>query len=124
MNRRTAGEIIAAFEYTLNDVGLRTQMVAEYGWRNPPVVVEDYTYDPLRRLTGVNDSEGFQATYEYDAAGNRTRWWANDDQTTQQPRDGFDLTYDYDAADRLLRAGDTHYTYDAHGNRVNAVFLH
>jgi len=119
-NRRTGGEIIAAFTYTVNEVGLRTQMAATYGWRNPPVVVEDYAYDPLRRLTGVSDSEGFQSVYEYDAVGNRTRWWANDDQITQQPRDGFDLTYEYDAADRLLWAGDTHYTYDANGNRINA----
>jgi YD repeat-containing protein len=43
------------------------------------VVTERYTYDPLRRLTGVTDSEGFRAVYEYDASGNRTRWWANDD---------------------------------------------
>jgi len=64
------------------------------------VVTERYTYDPLRRLTGVTDSEGFRAVYEYDAAGNRTRWWANDDLTTQRPRDGFEVTYTYDAADQ------------------------
>ena len=37
------------------------------------VMTERYTYDPLRRLTGVTDSKGFRAVYEYDAAGNRTR---------------------------------------------------
>ena len=93
------------------------------------VVTERYTYDPLRRLTGVTDSEGFQAVYEYDAAGNRTRWWANDDLTTQRPRDGFEVTYTYDAADQLLQAlrvgaqpNDRQafvYAYDANGNRVN-----
>jgi len=93
------------------------------------VVTERYTYDPLRRLTGVTDSEGFQAVYEYDAAGNRTRWWANDDRTTQRPRDGFEVTYTYDAADQLLQAlrvgaqpNDRQafvYAYDANGNRVN-----
>jgi RHS repeat-associated protein len=93
------------------------------------VVTERYTYDPLRRLTGVTDSEGFRAVYEYDAAGNRTRWWANDDRTTPRPRDGFEVTYTYDAADQLLQAlrvgaqpNDRQafvYAYDANGNRVN-----
>ncbi len=128
-SRRLDGTVIAAFAYEVNGVGLRTVMTATYGWRNPPVVVEYYAYDPLRRLTGVTDSEGFQAVYEYDAAGNRTRWWANDDQTTQRPGDGFEVTYTYDAADRLLEAlrgsgppeGTQRfvYTYDADGNRVN-----
>ncbi|MGC9083918.1 MAG: DUF6531 domain-containing protein, partial [Anaerolineae bacterium] len=99
--RRLDGTVIAAFAYEVNEVGLRTGMTATYGWRNPPVVVERYTYDPLRRLTGVTDSEGFRETYGYDAAGNRTRWWANDDRTTPRPGDGFEVTYTYDAADRL-----------------------
>ena len=102
--RRLDGTVIAAFAYEVNEVGLRTVMTATYGWRNPPVVVERYTYDPLRRLVEVTDSEGFQAVYEYDAAGNRTRWWANDDPTTPRPQDGFEVTYTYDAADQLLQA--------------------
>jgi RHS repeat-associated protein len=127
--RRMDGTVIAAFAYEVNEVGLRTVMTATYGWRNPPVVTERYTYDPLRRLTGVTDSEGFRAVYEYDAAGNRTRWWANDDRTTPRPRDGFEVTYTYDAADQLLQAlrvgaqpNDRQafvYAYDANGNRVN-----
>ena len=127
--RRLDGTVIAAFAYEVNEVGLRTVMTATYGWRNPPVVTERYTYDPLRRLTGVTDSEGFRAVYEYDAAGNRTRWWANDDRTTPRPRDGFEVTYTYDAADQLLQAlrvgaqpNDRQafvYAYDANGNRVN-----
>jgi RHS repeat-associated protein len=127
--RRLDGTVIAAFAYEVNEVGLRTVMTATYGWRNPPMVVERYTYDPLRRLTGVTDSEGFRAVYEYDAAGNRTRWWANDDRTTPRPRDGFEVTYTYDAADQLLQAlrvgaqpNDRQafvYAYDANGNRVN-----
>jgi len=129
VNRRVDGTVIAAFTYEVNGVGLRTVMTATYGWRNPPVVVEHYAYDPLRRLIGVTDREGFQAVYEYDASGNRTRWWANDDQTTQRPGDGFEVTYTYDAADRLLEAVRVSgppegtqryvYAYDANGNRVN-----
>ena len=75
-------------------------------------MTETYAYDPLRRLTGVNDSEGFQATYEYDAAGNRTRWWAN-----HQPvnvglpldgnisADGFKLTIDPVSGEFVTTAG-------------------
>ncbi|MDW7992861.1 MAG: hypothetical protein RMK65_12260, partial [Anaerolineae bacterium] len=69
-SRRLDGTLIAAFAYEVDRVGLRTGMTATYGWRNPPVVVERSTYDPLRRLAGVTDREGFQAVYEYDAAGN------------------------------------------------------
>ncbi|MEM0338019.1 MAG: RHS repeat-associated core domain-containing protein [Candidatus Caldarchaeum sp.] len=129
VNRRLDGTVIAAFAYEVNGVGLRTVMTATYGWRNPPVGVEHYAYDPLRRLIGVTDREGFQAVYEYDASGNRTRWWANDDPTTQRPGDGFEVTYTYDAADRLLEAVRVSgppegtqryvYAYDANGNRVN-----
>ncbi|MFN3930089.1 MAG: RHS repeat protein, partial [Thermoflexus sp.] len=56
VNRRLDGTVIAAFEYEVNNVGLRTAMTATTGWRNPPVVVERYAYDPLRRLTGVTDN--------------------------------------------------------------------
>ncbi|HXF68388.1 MAG TPA: RHS repeat domain-containing protein [Thermoflexus sp.] len=101
---RLDGTIIDAFAYEVNAVGLRTAITATTGWRNQPVVVEHYTHDPLRRLTGVTDSEGFQAVYDYDAAGNRVRWWANDDLTIRRPRDGFEVTYVYDAADRLLES--------------------
>ena len=128
VNQRDDGEIIAAFEYTLNEVGLRTAMRATYGWRQPAVVEEQYTYDPLRRLVGVTDSEGFGETYAYDAVGNRVRWQANDDLTTQRPNDGFTITYTYDAADQLVQAErvgaqpNDHQTftcaYDANGNRV------
>jgi len=61
--RRLDGTVIAAFAYEVDAVGLWTGMTATYGWRNPLVVVERYTYDPLRRLTGVTDSEGFRETY-------------------------------------------------------------
>lgn len=118
-----SGELISSYQYTLNDVGLRTSAEIAYGRPWPKTVTEDYEYDKLRRLTGVSDNLGFAATYEYDKSGNRTRWAANDDQTTQVANDAFDISYSYNDANQLLteQRGNksTTYSYDGNGNRTN-----
>ncbi|HTP06743.1 MAG TPA: RHS repeat-associated core domain-containing protein, partial [Anaerolineae bacterium] len=61
-----------------------------------------YVYDVLNRVADIN-SPGFNTTYAYDAAGNRTS--ANG------------VTFNYDAAGRLSSSSDgASYTYDAAGN--------
>lgn len=121
----------SAFAYTYNQVGHVTQVVNEYGWRNPPVVTETYTYDGLHRLAGMEDSDGVVMAYAYDKVGNRLVWQTNDDLTTQTPFDGFDAGYDYNAANQLLTAtvdsetpnGDVviAFTYDGNGNRTGKL---
>ena len=131
VNQQTVGakETIAAFDYTYNEVGHVTQIVSEYGWRNPPVVTENFTYDGLHRLSGMSDSDGVVMSYAYDKVGNRLSWTTNDDLTTQTPWDGFSATYEYNAANQLTNAwidsdmpnGDltVDFAYDDNGNRVN-----
>lgn len=118
------GELIASFEYELDQVGQRTEAAIAYGRPWPRTLNETYQYDPLRRLTSISDSDGFAASYDYDAAGNRKRWTANDDQMTPETGDGFDITYNYNSANQLESEsnGDesTSYTYDNKGNLVNS----
>lgn len=104
INRQTAGaqKTISAFHYTLDDVGQRVGMDAEYGWRNPPTVSTAYTYDPLRRLTRTDNNEGAWTTYTFDAAGNRLTLSTNDDELSPKPFDAKAETYSYDDANELL----------------------
>ncbi len=61
-----------------------------------------YTYDALNRLTGVS-SPGLNASYGYDAAGNRTSAGG--------------ITFTYDVGGRLASSSDgASYAYDAAGN--------
>ncbi len=63
-----------------------------------------YTYDSLDRLSGVN-GPGINASYTYDAAGNRTK--------------AGNITYIYDSGGRLVSASNgTTYSYDAAGNLI------
>ena len=124
-------DVLSEFSYLYDAVGQRTQVTSVYGWRQPDTVVENYTYDNLRRLTGVTDSEGLETVYGYDRASNRTLWETNDDPYGQSPQDGFTAVYTYDAANRLLTADITRtpasqsefitYEYDANGNRINRL---
>lgn len=141
INRQTSGgkKINSAFEYTYNEIGHVTGTVKEYGWRNPPVETETYSYDGLHRLTGVsidpikNNGEPVEMAYVYDAVGNRLSWKTNEDLTTNEPWDAFEKTYTYNAANRMLRVVTdsaknnpndnftTDFTYDPNGNRINKL---
>ncbi len=73
-----------------------------------------YTYDPLYRLTGANDTSGQSYGYSYDAAGNRLAYWLNGTQVA---------TYTYNAANWLTTVGSatgvTSYQYDNNGNLLD-----
>ena len=99
----------SAFAYTYNDVGQRTEMMAEYGWRNPAVVTSSYTYDGLRRLIRDADSEGVWTDYTFDRVGNRLVLDTNDDSLSPKPFDEKTVYYSYSDANRLLSlVGNTH----------------
>lgn len=104
-----AGKTNSAFSYTYDEVGNRTRLVAEYAWRNPPVVTSNYTYDGLRRLIRDEDSEGRWTTYEFDRVGNRLTLTTNDDSLSPRPFDDKTLLYSYNDINQLLTVlSDTH----------------
>ncbi|MCI5157264.1 MAG: hypothetical protein D3906_02295, partial [Candidatus Electrothrix sp. AUS1_2] len=94
------GKTNSGFRYTYNEVGHITQVVNEYGWRNPSVVTEAYEYDGLHRLSYMNMSPiknnggVVETAYSYDPVGNRLSWESNDDLQTNTPYDGFYRSYE------------------------------
>ncbi|MEJ2742644.1 MAG: RHS repeat-associated core domain-containing protein [Gammaproteobacteria bacterium] len=104
-----SGVLVAQYDYTLDATGRRTGMAEQDGWDT------HYTYDPLYRLTTeiITDPNKpmYQASYTYDAVGNRI----------QGVIDGVTTAYTYDANDRLLQQGGTQYSYDANGNLLSTT---
>ena len=68
---------------------------------------EEYAYDKLSRLTGVDYGDGETQSYTFDAMGNRST-----------KTDGGTTSYTYDNANMLLTAGGNNYTNDANGNTL------
>jgi RHS repeat-associated protein len=130
-NRQIGGanKTNSAYAYSYNKVGHVTQIVNTYGWRQPDTVTEEYIYDGLHRLAGMQNTEGVSMSYAYDKVGNRKTWTTNDDLTSQTPLDGFTATYAYNAANQLLSVGvvgdepihdmTVTFRYDANGNRIS-----
>jgi len=97
--------------FTYDAAGNRLEMIDGVG-------TTSWTYDPLNRVTSVNDPYGQQVSYGYDAAGNRT--------LLRYP-DGREVRYGYDPANRLTDVTDwalsqTTYTYDL-ADRLTAINL-
>jgi RHS repeat-associated protein len=70
-----------------------------------------YSYDKLNRLIEATCSDNSFERYTYDGAGNCLI------KTTQNDT----INYEYDNYNRLMRAGDTYYYYDATGNLTKKV---
>ncbi|MGE0600431.1 MAG: RHS repeat domain-containing protein [Dehalococcoidia bacterium] len=96
---------VASVDYTLDDVGNRTQRVDQQG-------THTYAYDDLYRLTSVTYPGPSTMTYDFDAFGNRTEMDVSGNATT----------YAYDDADRISTvtppspASAISYTWDDNGN--------
>ncbi|MBD3362702.1 hypothetical protein GF362_03215 [Candidatus Dojkabacteria bacterium] len=97
-----AAKTNSRFEYTYNEVGLKTEVEAEYAWRKPSVVRTEYVYDKLRRLKESEDSENKYYEYLYDRASNRTRMQTNDDETTPNQYDGIKQGYKYNNINQVI----------------------
>src|SRR5262249_25773012 len=103
--------VISSYRYIMDPAGNRLRVVEDTGR------TDDYTYDPLYRLTEekIADPAAGNRTidYTYDPVGNRITRTDSAEGTT---------SYVYDADDRLLTetlGGQvTGYTYDANGNTL------
>jgi len=105
-------------DYTVDDADRRIQ-VAETLPQG--TFITTYTYDDLDRLVSSLSSDGREAIYTFDNAGNRLT------QSGNRFRDGawetYAIQYVYNAANQLLSATDdvlsqTKYSYDNDGNRM------
>lgn len=114
-NRKSTGEIISSYAYTLGPAGNRTRVTEDTGRSI------DYTYDSLYRLIEeyIDDpvSGITTITYTYDAVGNRLS------KTTKAGSSETVVTYTYDNNDRLLNEAIPPvtyiYTYDNNGNTTS-----
>ncbi len=89
---------ISSFDYTLDAVGNRTEMVDLVG-------THSYEYDALYRLTEVKYPDEETDTYTYDAVGNRLTKDTDD--------------YTYDDADQLTNLEGMPFGYDENGNQTS-----
>lgn len=115
---KTADEsLLARFTYTLTAHGLRSGVMETINTSPAQTRTVTYSYDQLKRLTGQQTGAasaglGFDASYQYDAVGNRT----------SATEGGVTTTYGYDKNDRLKtesRAGiSVTYAYDLNGNQT------
>ena len=107
-NRKSGGDVISSYTYTLDPAGNRTEVM------EIPGRAVEYTYDQLYRLIQeqITDSVlGNQTTaYSYDSVGNRLT----------KTDAGGTTNYLYDANNRLLLEGTTSYTYDDNGNTLTS----
>ena len=107
--------VIAAYNYTLDAVGNRTQTIEH---RGAAAVTRNYTYDDLYRLTRAQTDTGQDMTYIYDPVGNRTQKVGVPEPVDGSPVLPEDTVYTYNDLNAMLTAGDTDFDYDANGNRI------
>lgn len=114
-HQRGNATTIAHFTYTLDELGNRTRVVHD-GLLLPRVDLS-FAYDALARLVSANrwvaGQPGERFSYTYDPVGNRVSASHSNER----------IDYQYDAANRLLRAGNTTFSYDANGSRISEARL-
>ena len=99
INYKADASINSRFDYTYNEVGLRTSMNTLDGTTH-------YSYDATGQLTGVTLPDSRHIDYRYDAAGNRITVSDN----------GVDTHYTTNALNEYTDVGNATYAYDQDGN--------
>jgi YD repeat-containing protein len=105
MTYQWTSTVLVQNDYTYDDNGNRlTNTLSDH---SGPIRTEEYGYDALNRLTGVDYGDGTTQGYTFDPMGNRL--------TKTQ---GSTESYTYNAANMLLSRGGNSYTNDANGNTL------
>ena len=104
LHKTNAGKPIKNAKYTYNSNDNRVTAVID-GRQT-----QKFTYDALNQLIVETTPDGETISYKYDPVGNRLT--ANGKRRTK---------YHYDALNRLVKAGNTKYSYDGNGNLIKKV---
>ncbi|MCL4867567.1 MAG: LysM peptidoglycan-binding domain-containing protein [Anaerolineae bacterium] len=121
------GGVVTAYDYTLDAVGNRLQIIEQYTQGQVRTNVKTYTYNNrYELLEAVELYAGPPAytvttSYTYDAVGNRLSMTTDRDTGPGPQPDPVTITYSYDQANRMLTAGDVTFTYDNNGNRLSKL---
>ncbi|MHB8507353.1 MAG: RHS repeat-associated core domain-containing protein [Candidatus Dormibacteria bacterium] len=114
-NTDSAGDDFLKYAYAYDAAGNTTQTVQT---QEHQPLTRNYTYDNLARLTGVNQSDGYQALYTYDASGNRVSAAYPDAINNSNT-----YSYSYNDANQLTQVNGSKasltFLYDADGNRTS-----
>jgi RHS repeat-associated protein len=103
VNEDDTPSVLSSYEYSLDKVGNRTQVVDTVG-------TTTYEYDALYQLTGVTYPNDDEQSYTYDAMGNRLT--KDENETT--------VEYQYDVANQLTSVDAVSYAYDENGNQIES----
>jgi RHS repeat-associated protein len=106
VNRKSTGEIISSYVYTLGPAGNRIQVEENTG-RTLKYVYDD-TYKLIEEEIADPVSGKISISYTYDAVGNRLTKTEN----------GNTVKYLYDENDRIISDGENTYLYDRNGNTL------
>ena len=119
-----SASVVTAYEYTLDAVGNRLEVVEQYTQGQVRTNVKSYIYNARYELLEAEEvyqgppSYTVHSSYTYDPVGNRLSL-TTDRNTGSGRRSPLQTTvYGYDAADRMLLANGITFTYDANGNRL------
>jgi RHS repeat-associated protein len=108
-HRGAAGDLLLGFSWQLDDQG---RPVSETRETPQGRETKDFSYDAQGRIASVAFPDGRTDSYEYDAAGRRSR--------RTETRGAAVAVVDslYDDLGRLVRAGDETFDYDVNGDLV------
>lgn len=117
--RDASGNLFARHQYTVDVLNRRVRQVAQLPQET---VTTNYTYDDLDRLVLSKGTDGSEAHYTFDSAGNRLAESGVRVKAGVAP-EPYRINYSYDPADELVSADDsvlgrTTYSYDLDGFRT------
>jgi RHS repeat-associated protein len=105
MGRNASDGSVPAYAYTYDNADQLKKITISNAGSTAQLLALDYTYDDAGNIAGLTSSRDGGATYTYDAL--------NQLQSVSSP--GFNAVYEYDAAGNRTKAGNITFNYDEGG---------
>ena len=129
--KNSVGEHLQNISYTFDTIGNVLSYTNDCSLSQGDVVAQQYTYDGLYQLTGVQGSivrggitsVSYSQTFTYDSIGNMTSKTSRQSSlpygsSSDMLNYSFTYAYDADYAHRLKSAGGMYYNYNENGNVI------